>query len=339
MPMDARERFRNALLKIGYEELLNTGWNAFLFDQAINQARDESGASEGDANRALQEMEAEYLVIHEGHHYRATTFLALRYEEGDRASAYAENRVRRQVLNEVIKVEDEHAGKGLITFGPDDEKETGIPFTRLRSAARVLDALGLIELSSSESNGYFHCRSTAAGNVLAEDPAGMDAKLPTSPTHDESALLAVAPDALSEVIWSCTQLLEQRGWDTALNELEGGDREYAEGNWVNSVREYYRALESGLKYALADANATYSEGAALNKLATRAAEVGLIPVNYQAFFGFADSIRSPRSHGGGPKPVEIEVGEHEALLMGNHARAALLYLGGRRVVTPNGVGE
>jgi hypothetical protein len=332
--MDARERFKHALVKIGYAQLLESGWNAFLFDDSLKRAREESGVSESDARRALQEMEGEYLVVEDGSHYRGTPFLALRYEEGDRAAAYAENEVRRRVLTEIIKVEDEHAGRGPITFGPDDEKEMGVPFPRLRAAARVLDGLSLIELSSSESNGYFNCRSTARGHDLYEDPAQMDAQLPTSAAHDENALLPIAPDALSEVIWSCKQLLEQRGWDRALQELEAGDREYADENWVNAVREYYNALESGLKYALTDAGATYSEGAALNKLATRAAEVGLIPVNYQAFFGFADSIRSPRSHGAGPKPVEIEVGQHEALLMGNHARTALLYLGGRRVSHP-----
>lgn len=219
-----------------------------------------------------------------------------------------------------------------MTFGPDDEGETGIAFGRLRAAARILDGLGLIELDS-EAQGYFTCRSTSQGHDLSEDPAQMDARLPLSSTHDESALLPIAPDALSDVIFSCEQLLEKRGWETALRELQAGDREFAGNNWVNAVREYYSALESGLKYALTEIGAAYSEGAALNKLATRAAEVGLIPVNYQAFFGFADSIRSPRSHGGGPKPVEIEVGEHEALLMGNHVRAALLYLGGRRVAS------
>jgi HEPN domain-containing protein len=89
-----------------------------------------------------------------------------------------------------------------------------------------------------------------------------------------------------------------------------GDREYSDKDWVNAVREYYSALESGLKYALAEVGATYDEGAALEKLAGRATEEGLIPPNYQAFFGFADSIRSPRSRGAFPNPVEIEVGEH-----------------------------
>jgi hypothetical protein len=94
--------------------------------------------------------------------------------------------------------------------------------------------------------------------------------------------------------------------------------------------QYYSALESGLKYALTEIGATYDAGAALKRLATRASDEGLIPANYQAFFGFADSIRSPRSHGSGPTPVQVEVGAHEALLTANYVRTALLYLGGRR---------
>jgi hypothetical protein len=95
------------------------------------------------------------------------------------------------------------------------------------------------------------------------------------------------------------------------------------------VREYYSALESGLKHRLDEAGVEYADGAALNALAKLAAATDLIPVNYQALFGFADSIRSPRSHGTGAKIVEVEVGKAEALLMGNHVRALLLYLGQR----------
>lgn len=330
--MDARERFKQTLIKSAYGELLDNGWAPLVFDEALNRARDESGATDSDVRRALQEMVAEYLLADEGGHYRATVFLALKYEETDRNAAYSENEVRRRVLETVIQLEDVE-GASWIRFGPEDEAEMGIPFVRLRAAARVLDGLMLIELSS-ETSGFFSCRSTAQGHDLSEDPVQMDAQLPTSPTHDESALLPVASDALSDVIWSCKQLLEQRRWDTALRELEAGDREYAGENWVNAVREYYSALESGLKYALTEARATYDDGAALRKLAGRAAETNLIPPNYQAFFGFADSIRSPRSHGGGPTPAEVEVGQHEALLMGNYVRAGLLYVGGRRVGGP-----
>jgi hypothetical protein len=67
----------------------------------------------------------------------------------------------------------------------------------------------------------------------------------------------------------------------------------------------------------------------LKDLAKQAAAEGLIPTNYQALSGFIDTIRSPRSHGRGSKIEEIEVGKAEALLMANHTRALLVYLGHR----------
>jgi hypothetical protein len=39
------------------------------------------------------------------------------------------------------------------------------------------------------------------------------------PTEDEEALAPVAPDALRQVITSCEQMLERRGWTTALEDL------------------------------------------------------------------------------------------------------------------------
>jgi hypothetical protein len=91
---------------------------------------------------------------------------------------------------------------------------------------------------------------------------------------------------------------------------------------VNAVREY-SALESGLKHAL-HVEGGSSSGNSLKSLARQAAETGRIPTDYQAIFGFADSIRSPRSHRAGPQPDEIEVNQPEALLMGNVARALLV---------------
>jgi hypothetical protein len=95
------------------------------------------------------------------------------------------------------------------------------------------------------------------------------------------------------------------------------------------VSEYYSAVESGLKYRLAEAEVAFSDGAALQELAKVAAAHALIPTNYQALFGFLDSIRSPRKHGRGPKPDSVEVGPAESLLMANHARSLLVYLGHR----------
>ncbi|HEV2771566.1 MAG TPA: hypothetical protein VGV57_01845 [Thermoleophilaceae bacterium] len=124
-------------------------------------------------------------------------------------------------------------------------------------------------------------------------------------------------------------MLTQRGWTGAARELARGDEQYREGHWIDAVREYYAALESGLKHGLEEGEATYAAGAALRDLAKVAASEDLIPTNYQALFIFADSIRSPRTHGAGATIAEVEVGKAEALLMGNHVRALLLYLGQR----------
>ena len=104
---------------------------------------------------------------------------------------------------------------------------------------------------------------------------------------------------------------------------------YRDGHWTDAVRENYAALESGLKHRLDEAEVAYAEGAALRDLAKLTASEGLIPTNYQALFTFVASIRSPRSHGAGATIEEVEIGKAEALLMGNHARALLLYLGQR----------
>ena len=81
-------------------------------------------------------------------------------------------------------------------------------------------------------------------------------------------------------------------------ELARADREHADRDWANAVREYYAALEGGLKYALGE-------------------EV---------------SVRSARSHGGGPqaaKAGEVGVGSAEALRVGNLTRTLLVYIAQR----------
>jgi hypothetical protein len=172
------------------------------------------------------------VAVNEGSHYKATPFLALQHEESDRSLAYAENDVRRRVLGAIIAADE---GSGWVRFGPDDEAEMEVPIARLRAAARVLAVLGLIELGS-ESNGLCHCSVAPRGLQVYEDSAELERQLPTTPTHDEAALLPVTSDVLSDVIWTCEQLLERRGWDNALAELKVGDREYAEGKWVSAVR-------------------------------------------------------------------------------------------------------
>jgi HEPN domain-containing protein len=163
--------------------------------------------------------------------------------------------------------------------------------------------------------------------VLSRDETALAGALPVSAA--EAAHRAVAADALRELIRDTEQMLRDRGWESALAELSRGDRQLEKGDWVDAVREYYAALESGLKHRLDEFGAKYNERDALRDLAKHAARTGAIPRNYQDLFSFADSIRSPRSHGAGVKTVEVEVGPAEALLMGNHVRALLLYLGQR----------
>jgi hypothetical protein len=153
--------------------------------------------------------------------------------------------------------------------------------------------------------------------------------LPVTATDDEDMHALVVPDALRELITSCEQLLDERGWSGALTELRLGDQQYAVQHWADAVGEYFNAIESGLKYRLDEANVQYRDKASLRDLARLAADSDIIPKNYQGIFTFLDSIRSPRRHGQGSQPEQVEIGPAEALLMGNHARSLLLYLGHR----------
>lgn len=322
--MDPKERFCKALAARAHRELVETGWDAFLFDSALKDVRTEAGASETEARIALNTLEEQFMLRKEDGHdsFRATPYLALKHEEHDRASAYAENDARRAVLKEIARVDE---GGGLVRFAAEDE-QLGYPLARLRAAARVLDAMSCVELSG-ETSGSFHGSLRSRGHELLENDASLRAALPITVGEDEAVLPAVAPDVLKQVILSCEELLLAKAWTNALNELREGDRQYTKQEWVNAVREYYSSLESGLKYALFTADA--SDGDALRSLAKTAAAQGLIPINYQALFGFPSSIRSPRSHGAGPKPEPVEVNQPEALLMGNVTRALLVYLASR----------
>lgn len=127
----------------------------------------------------------------------------------------------------------------------------------------------------------------------------------------------------------CEQALEQRGWLSALEELHEGDAQLAETHWIDAIADYYRAVESGLKLSLEEAGVQPGAGAALKALAAQAAQHGVIPSNYQALFGYVDSVRSPHEHGRGAEVKRREPGPEEALLMANHTRSLLLYLAQR----------
>jgi hypothetical protein len=324
--VDAQERMIRSLAQKAHEELVRTGWAAF-FEESFVETAEEVGATDQEARQARRRMVDGYLLAEtQPGFFSATPGLLLFHEASDRKEAYRQNAVRRHVLEEAGRIDTE--GEFAI-FRHDETDEYAA--AQMFAAAQVLDYLGLVQIGDRGLPAIFSLTITAAGYDSLHDERILSAALPMMPTEDEQAHTPIAPDAFRQVITSCEQMLEQRGWTTALEELRKADNEYADKDWLNAVRDYYSALESGLKYALHEGGATYGEKNALAKLSGRAADAGLIPMNYQALFSFTDSIRSPRSHGAGPKgDVEVvEIGQAEALLMGNHVRTLLLYLGNR----------
>lgn len=323
--VDAQERIIAAAARTGHAEVVGTGMAGF-FDESFTEFAQEEGGDERDGRHARQWMLDHGLVYeHQPGFYRASMALVLLHEQADRKEAYRQNAVRRHLLEEMREIDAEGDWARF-----KHEEGDGYPAAQLHAAAEVLDYLGLVELSG-ELPAIFNVKLTSRGHDLLADARLMCSQLPVTPTEDEAAHERVAPDALGEVITSCEQMLERRGWRSALGELGKADNEYRDGDWVNAVRDYYTALESGFKYALHEEGKAYSEKNALGKLAGRAAAAGLIPDTYKSLFAFADGIRSPRSHGAGPRPTgkAVEIGQAEALLIGNLVRTLLLYLGNR----------
>lgn len=120
--------------------------------------------------------------------------------------------------------------------------------------------------------------------------------------------------------------LRERQWVSVIEDLDTAEREFRAHHWADSISHSYPAVESGLKFRISEAGDSSGDASALRKLVSQASTRGLIPANYQALFGFLDSVRSPRSHGRGPRPAIVEVGPAEALLMLNVARSLLTYL-------------
>lgn len=322
--MDGTARIILALAENAHGQMLETGYAGF-FEESFEEYAKRVKASEKDAHRARRRMLDEFLLTEtQPGYFVPTAQLILLHEGVDRQQHYRQNEARRHLLKEVGRVE---AG-GWVQFKHDDSEP--YPAAQIYAAARVLDYFGLAELGDGLP-AIFGVRLTSEGDAVLSDERLLRRRLPTSLSEDEEEQPLIAPDALGEIITGADEIVGRLGWSAALDELRAGDAQYADENWVNAVREYYSALESGLKYALHAEGATYGETKALEKLARRAAEEGLIPTNYQALFSFTSSIRSPVSHGAGPhgSAARVEVGASEALLMRHHVRALLLYLGTR----------
>jgi hypothetical protein len=322
--LNAEERIISTVAKVAHYEVTTTGVAGF-FDESFDEFASQAGGDERDGRHARQRLlDAALLYEHQPRFYRATPGLVLFYETMDRSEAYRQNAVRRHLLEEMREVDRE--GDWAQFQHSDDDT---YPAAQMHAAAQVLGHLGLVELNG-ELPAIFNVKLTSRGRDALADARVMSEVLPMTPTEDVEAHTPVAPDVLREVIRSCEEMLERRSWQGALEELQKADTEYTDGDWVNAVRDYYAALESGFKYALhEEVGKNYSD--ALGKLAGRAVAAGLIPEGYKSLFAFADAIRSPRSHGRGPKEAEklVEIGQAEALLIGNLVRSLLIYLGNR----------
>ena len=327
---DAEERFLQAIGHEAHELLVGEG-HELMFEDRIEAVAEEVGVSDYVALHVLGSLESRGLIWREGRTFKVMPLAALYEQNFDREGFRQRNVLRRKALASAARAFE--AGNPWVGYwqdgdaAPEDEESfTNAPYAEASWGIKLLEHEGLVEVRSFLGR-HFEFKITPDGYSLARDETSLRATLPTSASEDEAAHAAVAPDALQSVIRSCEEMLDARGWASARDELSRGDDQYRHSHWVGAVREYYAALESGLQYRLDEAQVSYAPTDSLKALARAAADAALIPVNYQAAFGFLDSIRSPRSHGRGSRPAEVPVGPAEALLAGNQARALLLYLG------------
>jgi hypothetical protein len=316
----------NAIYELAHTKLVRDGY-MMLTGTEIEALASEQHVPDEIGRHVVRGLTQEWLLTTEGGDvFMADVELAMRHEMIDRREHWQQNIARRRVLAASREPYEQGLSAGL-RFDQSRELEDLSPGTAL-GAARVLEHYGWATVHPYMGRNFRMVLLPAGYDLLRDEPA-LRERLPTNASEDEEAHSPVATDALHEVIRSCEELLREREWTDALNELLEGDRQARDGHWVDAIREYYRALESGLKYRLGELGETYAPTAALRDLSGQAARIGAIPVNYQATFSFADSIRSPRSHGTGGQVQQVDVGQAEALLMGNLTRTLLLYLGHR----------
>jgi len=327
--MQPEERLRLALAQRFWAELHETGY-VYVSDDAIEAVGVELGVPEHLVEHVTRQLANEGLLYEKSHGFFDAVELARLYgEQAARDEWRAGNAIRWQILRAAMAGYENPSRWSGLDFAPEKcEPPIDAPFESLAAATKILESLGYVNLEQAGGRAHY-VALTQAGYDLARDEDALRRTFPRTATEDEEAHAAVVPDVLAELVTSCEQILRDRGWTSALEELGRGDTQYAQGHWPDAAGEYYSAVESGLRYRLHEAGETPGEATALASLATHAAARGLIPTTYQALFSFLNSVRSPRKHGRGPRPEEVEVGQAEALLMGNHARALLVYLGHR----------
>jgi hypothetical protein len=332
--VNADERFELAIAREAHRKLYTEGGLIMFQAHELDAIAAAIAVPDTIARHVVQKLTDQLLLRTDGGWtYIADVGFAARYEQQhERGEFWTHNQLRREELRRAADAfeRDERS----CSYHEGETQFVEAPWAEAIAAAKTLEHLGLVDVREYMGHN-FEISISPAGYDLIRDEAAVRTTLPVSASDDEGAHIFVPRDILTQLITSTEEVLRERQWNGALRELGRGDTQYDSKHWTDAVREYYAAVESGLKHRLDEEGIKYGDGWALKDLAGAAARHQLIPVNYQALFGFADSIRSPRSHGSGGVVEEIEVGPAEALLMGNHARTLLLYLAHRpRVRSP-----
>ncbi len=325
---DEEAQFLGVLAEHAHADLLADG-AAYLGTRQADSLAAENAVPRHIADLVWEKLIDTGMIVEKSRLNYDATPLAIWYEvHQDRVGFRSRNALRRELLH--LAASARKAGHEL-KFNEQGERFIDRSYVELMAAARPLEGWGFAKLREFLGRN-FYLSITHEGYDLVGDEKALRQALPLDATEDIEAHAPVSGAALAEMIRSCEQLLEGRRWQSVSEELGRGDEQWTQGHWVDAVSEYYAAVESALKYRLTEGGAAYPPTAALKDLARQAAQHGLIPPNYQALFGFCDSIRSPRRHGRGPSIEEVEVGPAEALLLANHARALVLYLGHRPAI-------
>ncbi len=326
--MEAEERFELAIAREAYRKLYAEGGLIMFQAHELDKLASDLSVPEAIAKHVVRKLaDRSLLRTEDGWSYIADIRLAARYEEEyERQEFWNHNVLRRQELEKAAETFERD--QRSCTYQEGEEQFVDAPWVDAIAAAKTLELLDLIDVREYMGHN-FEISITSRGYDLVRGEEALRNQLPVSAADDEGAHTPVPRDLLIDLVTSAEELLRQRDWAGAARELARGDAQFDEKHWTDAVREYYAATESGLKHRLDEEGLPYGDGAALKDLARLAAQRDLIPLNYQALFGFADSIRSPRSHGAGGSSSEIEIGPAEGQLMGNLARALLVYLAQR----------
>lgn len=180
--MDMRDKFERAVARLFRENLLSEGM-LFVQLKELEQLAKDEGIPEHLAGLILEDLEARGLIFQDRRIFKGGEQLILTYEqEVDRGAFYESNIARRELLEAASDALDN--GEEIQFRRDSAENYTDRPWNEARSAAHMLQAVGLGTLRRETMGGNFDFTITADGYQLARDPAELTSTLPTSAEED-----------------------------------------------------------------------------------------------------------------------------------------------------------